>query len=215
MGGGWGGESEQLRGFGCFGGGEGFLGATPEVLFRTRGERLETMALAGTAGRGEGAWLVSDEKQRNEHEIVVEHVVDRLAAVGAVSVEPVEPLDVGAMTHLITRVAVRMVGSWAAEDLVRLLHPTPALGVAPRSSANLRFLRGLREEAGVPGVFGAPFGVSVDGACEVLVAIRAVFWRGDAVKIAAGCGVVGASDFEKEWEEVGLKCGSVRELFGL
>ena len=208
-------ERMTLRGFGCYGGREGFFGATPEVLFRVRGRELETMALAGTAGRGEGAELVEDEKQRNEHELVVEHVVDRLAAVGAVAVEPVEPLDVGAMTHLITRVSVQMVGDWGAGDLVRLLHPTPAVGVAPRSRDNLNFLADLRNEVGVPGVFGAPFGVAQDGFCEVLVAIRAVFWQANTVRIAAGCGIVGASDFDKEWEEVQLKCRTVRELFGL
>ena len=66
-----------------------FYGASPELLASTRGRQLETMALAGSAARGEtedadrrlGMGLLASAKEREEHAIVVEKMRDRLAPV--------------------------------------------------------------------------------------------------------------------------------------
>ena len=45
-------------------------------------------------------------------------------------------------------------------ELVRALHPTPAMGILPRSAENLAALHAWRRQLEVPDTFGAPFGVS-------------------------------------------------------
>ena len=64
-----------------------FLGASPERLVRVRGERVETVALAGTAPRGAsqpadralGEALCDSRKNGDEHAIVVRHLQSALA----------------------------------------------------------------------------------------------------------------------------------------
>jgi isochorismate synthase EntC len=47
------------------------------------------------------------------------------------------------------------------------------------------------------------------------VAIRALFWEGDAVRLPAGCGLVAGSEATTEWDEIELKRAWVRRVFGL
>jgi menaquinone-specific isochorismate synthase len=209
------GEPPELRAYGLFGGGGGMLGATPEVLFRLAGREVESMALAGTAGRGAGRSLAGDPKQEREQRIVAEHLRSRLSEFGDVEVSGVEELDVGALSHLVTRFRFRVGGEIDPGRLIARLHPTPAVGTSPAGEDATGFLRALRAEAGVPEMFAAPFGVSRAGCCEVLVAIRAVFWEGDRVAVPAGCGVIAESAYEREREELELKWGAVRELFAI
>ncbi len=211
------GESNALRAYGMMGDRGGFAGATPELLFRLSGDGwLETMALAGTA-RPEGAEaMAADPKAQHEHAVVADDLAERLGEFGDVEIGARSLLNVGTMCHLRTRLRVRVDDVARSMDrALRTLHPTPALGVSPRTMANIAFLQELRDASGVPGAFGAPFGLAEGGRCEMLVAIRAVFWDGARVMIPAGCGVVEESDLENEWEEARLKCRTVQEFFGL
>ena len=72
-----------------------------------------------------------------------------------------------------------------------------------------------RNALGSPSEFGAPFGVSVDGVVEILVAIRMVAWRGHEIRIPSGCGVIEESRLVSEWRELRLKREAVCRLFGL
>jgi isochorismate synthase EntC len=66
----------------------GFLGATPELLFKTHDQSLETMALAGTAKPGHQDAFLTDVKEIEEHEIVVRYLTEQLQALGAVTRQP-------------------------------------------------------------------------------------------------------------------------------
>ena len=87
--------------------------------------------------------------------------------------------------------------------LIKLLHPTPALGGSPRRLA----LAAIREAEPVPrGWYGAPVGwidVNLDGA--FVVAIRSAVAQDKRAWLYAGAGIVADSEAEKEWEETGLK----------
>ena len=63
-------------------------GITPECLFSLRGDRLHTMALAGTARPAEQAEFESDAKQIREHQIVAEALRTKLGAWGEVNTGP-------------------------------------------------------------------------------------------------------------------------------
>jgi salicylate biosynthesis isochorismate synthase/menaquinone-specific isochorismate synthase len=95
------------------------------------------------------------------------------------------------------------------------VHPTPALGISPCRDDTLEELHAVREAAQAPASFGAPFGVSYPGGALFIVAIRALFWEGDAVRLPAGCGLVAGSEAATEWDEIELKRAWVRRVFGL
>jgi menaquinone-specific isochorismate synthase len=193
--------------------GSGCAGQTPEVLFHLENGVLKTMALAGTSPSESAAAMLETPKLLREHELVAEMLRERLAALGDLVMEPRGLLSLGAMSHLCTRLSVTLDEPDQAglgDALIRLLHPTPALGIAPRTAATLEMLREYRERLGVPPMFGAPFGIHWPQGMLMLVAIRGIFWKRDEVLLPAGVGLVAGSDFEMEWAELELKRAWVR-----
>jgi isochorismate synthase EntC len=214
--------TETLRPYGFWQAGEGILGVTPEILFRADGQRLETMALAGTR-RGdltdaEAAAFLQDPKESYEHRLVVEDIHETLSAFGSVELGRTRVLRLPKLNHLLTPIHVRLTQpAFAFDELALRLHPTPALGVAPRR-LGLNWMRTWDPER-ERGRFGAPFGVQakIEGrrTAECLVAIRNIQWRADDVRLGSGCGVVSRSEFLAEWRELEVKRQAVRALLGL
>lgn len=194
----------------------GTVGATPEQLFCLRNGVLETMALAGTASRHEAAEFEMDDKEIREHEFVADYLANRLETLGEVRRSPRVVLDLGSIVHFVTRLRVELEDDAPViDDLITLLHPTPALGAYPRGEGALRQLIEYREALEAPKCFGAPFGVKWEGGFESVVAIRNLSWRGSDVYLPSGCGLIRGSRFENEWRELSLKRNSVKALLGL
>ncbi len=207
---------DSLRGYGCREGSQGLVGATPEQLFTLRDGILETMALAGTSPRHELRDFPNDPKEIREHELVADYLEELLAPFGPVEREPRTLLDLGSMIHFLTRLRVRLDDpATDPNTLVRVLHPTPALGACPRGDGALRQLVEYRRRLGVPERFGAPFGALREGSLRVLVAIRNVSWDGRDVFLPSGVGLVEGSRFDREWRELALKRNSVKSLLGV
>lgn len=194
--------------------GEGFLSATPELLFRKVGDRLETMALASTRKHpSKTPWTA---KEIREHDVVIRDLRRVLSAFGEVTVGATGDRVVGSMVHRHAPVTCTGEGVRRAsmEDCVRALHPTAALGVAPRTFP----WRRLRELDGgfARRRFGAPFAVrETDGSATAVVAIRAVQWNESGCLLASGAGILPESDCEAEWRELALKRKATCEALGL
>ncbi len=169
------------------------------------------MALAGTAPNP-GPDLLKSQKDLAEHEWVAQDIREQLSRYGEVKSTPTQEWPLGGLKHLRTDFALSEQIPFM--DLVTCLHPTPALGVSPRSVG----LELLRESAWAKPRrrFGAPFGVhwpkEFDFAC---VAIRNLQWHEGATWLGSGCGVVEQSHCEAEWRELELKRSIVRKQFGV
>lgn len=208
----------------------GVIGATPEMLLETEGSRrARTMALAGTsrpAARRREAPLEHDPKERLEHLIVVRGIRRSLSVFGQVQVGPTGLLHLPGLIHLSTPLSLRGRAVLDPLRVVRVLHPTPALGSSPRAEG-LRWLRRADARAELPrGRFGAPFGVFVARPgrgttrspghdARLVVAIRGVQWTGDRAAIFAGCGIVNGSDPRREWEELRAKLDATLAMLRL
>jgi menaquinone-specific isochorismate synthase len=194
----------------------GFLGATPELLFKMHAKELETMALAGTAKPGHQDAFLTDVKEIEEHEIVVRYLTERLQTLGEVVRQPRALCQTAGLVHFQSKLGVKLRQNVDPTQLVPLLHPTPAVGCLPRDEASLAKLREYRQQLKVPGFFGAPFGFSEnDGTTHVIVAIRGICWDGDKISLPSGCGIVGGSAFDHEWRELRLKREAVLRLLAL
>jgi menaquinone-specific isochorismate synthase len=201
--------------YGAWNAAEGMIGASPEILFgRLDDGRVETAAIAGTYPAERGTRMVDDPKEVAEHLSVVEDIADALAPLGPVEIGARELLCLPFLTHLKTELRLDPRVPLGFADLVDALHPTAALGVAPRGETP-DLLRRL--DAGVGrGRLGAPFGVEwPDGRAACLVAIRNVQWRGRDVTLGAGGGVIAASRLDAEWMELELKREAVKRMLGL
>lgn len=130
-----------------------FLGASPERLYRRRGDALETEALAGTRRRGatpeddatlERALLAS-RKDAREHEVVRQYILSRLAPLSE-KVQSASERSVRRLAHVIhlqTPVTAQLKEGIRDAALLAALHPTPAVcGMPPL--AGMSFIRGKR-----------------------------------------------------------------------
>ena len=191
-----------------------FFGATPELLIRKKSGDITTMALAGSSARGQSPpedaelaqQLISSEKNRHEHQLVVDTIKGNLQNITVDLRFPPEPdmLKLSNIQHLFTPISGRLCDpDTSILTLVSLLHPTPAMGGVPAGAA-LSCLRSLEP---VPrGWYAAPIGwFDVQGDGEFAVAIRSAVSQYARAWLYAGAGIVGDSDADQEWAETALK----------
>lgn len=194
------------------------LGASPEWLFRIfdEGKTLETVALAGTRWPGQNRLPQIENKDAFEHELVVKQIYDRLAPLGHVTLGERAWVRAASVEHLKTPIWLESDTVLDPVKMLELLHPTPAVGVFPRSPEAQDWLYGLPYNE-MRGDFAAPWVVrnTQDHRAWALVGIRQVRLRGDEVIIPAGCGVVSDSIEEVEWQEIQEKILSVKKGWGL
>ena len=94
-------------------------------------------------------------------------------------------------------------------DLLKKLHPTPALGGTPRMQA-LDFIR--RHEPFERGWYGAPIGWLSKEEADFAVGIRSALIEKEEMHLFAGAGIVEGSLAEKEWEETENKMAAYLRL---
>jgi menaquinone-specific isochorismate synthase len=204
-------------------GAEGILGCTPELLFRRDGKTIRTMAMAGTRRHDEQGRLplLDDPKERREHQLVINSIASELQPFGEVIVEMTEVAVLPQLSHLKTLIELHPEKSDVSfDELIRSLHPTPALGAFPRE-AGWKWLQLLESQNDLQrGRYGAPFGAvwkDAQGQDQGLavVAIRNVQWQDERILLCAGCGVIAESEFEREWQEVNGKIRAVKGILAL
>ncbi len=205
-------QYQPLHSYGWIQGSSGFSGATPELLFSLDGLHLRTMALAGTARSDDRAVFAVDEKEIREHEYVAQTLVSKLLNLGRINRSAREILDLGSIVHFLTHISVELDMPQSCGDLIRKLHPTPALGPLPRTAETLSMLVEWRKRLGCPPHFGSPFGLWDCGKFDTVVAIRGIWWRDHEISLPAGCGVIEASRLVNEWRELRLKREAVKRF---
>jgi isochorismate synthase len=192
-----------------------FLGATPERLVRLEGGLVHADAVAGSAPRGRTARqddrfareLLESKKDQEEHSVVVRCVLTGLARHCEALSAPQAPglLRTDGIQHLHTPIEGRLrdPSRTTVLDLVAELHPTPAVGGAPREDA----LAWLRSHEGLErGWYAGPLGwLTPEGEGEFTVALRSMLLRGAEATLYAGAGIVAGSDPEAELVETRLK----------
>lgn len=196
---------------------EGIVGATPELLFRHHPSEslIETMACAGTApsAKIEQSSFLLDPKECEEHRIVVEAIKESLMPYGKLEVRSLTTLQFPLLMHLVTPIFLKCRESFNFFNILKALHPTPALGAWPKE-AGMKWLK--EYEVSNPRLrFGAPVGYLHGDIAACYVAIRNIQWKGNEVTIGAGCGVIAQSQCEREYAEIDLKKRFIKEMLGL
>ena len=201
-------------------GGSIFFGATPELLVRRRGRRIETQALAGSIAsdpspvrrRELERRLLESRKDRLEHDVVVRYLVERLdGSCGAVA--PPDPPEVRVLPnvmHLETPIRAALpetVEPPHVLGLVRALHPTPAVAGRPTPLA-LAAIR--RSEDRDRGWYAGPVGwFDGSGDGEFSVALRSCLATRRRGLLYSGNGIVADSDPARELAETNLKLDAI------
>jgi menaquinone-specific isochorismate synthase len=196
-----------------------FLGASPELLFRREGARLESEAVAGTRPRSldtvEDARLESQllqiSKEQLEHLLVVESLAQTFEGLCSSFTQDEGPsvLKLSRVQHLRTAFSGELKSGVGDDVILRTFHPTPATCGFPCSDA-VRFI--ASHESFDRGWYAGPFGCVSREESEFAVAIRSMLWRGRQLHLYAGAGIVDGSDPEREWNELEDKISGVLHL---
>jgi menaquinone-specific isochorismate synthase len=199
-----------------------FVSATPERLFRREGRAVESEAVAGTRPRGASEAddaelrdeLLNSEKDKAEHGHVRVGIGEALGPLcDELEIEDgVSEMKLARRRHLVSRVRGTLREGVTDAEVLRALHPTPAVGGYPRAEA-LEEIRAL--EPFDRGWYAGPVGWIGAGASEFAVGIRSGLVHGDRVALFSGAGIVAGSSPEGEWAEIEQKIGDFTRMFGL
>lgn len=205
----------------CVGRGEATLiAASPELLVRREGQRISTMALAGSTRRSAdpavdahlGERLLRDASYREEHAIVVrriERTLNRHAIWVSCASEPTLA-RIANIQHLATPIRAQLAAPIEAIELAGMMHPTPAVGGEPAAAALelIPALEGLDR-----GWYTGPVGWSdAVGDGEFCVALRCALLRGNVARCYAGNGIVRDSAPATELGETEIKLAALLPL---
>lgn len=190
-----------------------FISKSPEKLFHVKDNKLVTNAVAGSSERTgdieqderQKTFLMADEKNRYEHELVRESTVSDLEPYSDEVKYSADPniMQNKYIYHLHTPVEAVLNEATDVFELLNAIHPTPAVGGLPKEKAREYI---MQEEYGTRGLYAAPIGlIHEDNECEFVVSIRSMLVQAKSATLFAGCGIVKGSSSEKEFEETRVK----------
>ena len=196
-----------------------WLGASPEVLAEVTADgQFHTMALAGTQPLKPGL-LPQDaiwrQKEIEEQALVARYIVSCFKQLRLREYHETGPRTVaaGQLLHLRTdfEVDLKNVPTPASlgTDMLRLLHPTSAVGGMPKTAA-LTFLQQHEgyDRAYYSGFLG-PVNVAAPGISRLFVNLRCLQVRATEAVLYAGTGLTIDSDPTREWQETEMKMQTV------
>lgn len=199
-----------------------FFGATPERLVKVEDRHALSTCLAGSTPRGKtveidtalGHELLNDKKNRSEHQFVVSMISQVFNEHSSKMIVPKTPklMKIRDIQHLYTPVEGELKEGSNLLDLVRDLHPTPALGGEPKQEA-MSLIR--QYETMNRGYYAAPIGwIDAKGDGEFAVAIRSALLDGKEAYLYAGGGIVEDSQPEAEYDETWVKFRPMLRVLG-
>ena len=184
-----------------------WVGATPELLFRKRGNSYTTISLAGT--RKAGSTEDWGDKEIQEQGLVTGFIQHELEILGAESIlcGEVQTRNAGSIEHLCNEITFQYSGDW--KDVMKALHPTPAVCGMPRSEAK-EIITKLEPHGReyYTGLIGIEQGANVD----VYVILRCLKIEDSKLHVFVGAGITKDSVPELESRETRWKAESLTEV---
>jgi isochorismate synthase len=205
--------------------GAALVGASPELLVARFGNRVVCQPFAGSAPRAadaeldaaNGAALAGSDKNRHEHQLVIDTVRAALEPLcDELTIAPEPQLSrTAAVWHLCTPISGRLrETSTTAIDLALALHPTPAVGGVPTKAAS-EFIADLEGDRGF--YAGAVGWCDSRGDGHWVVSIRCAQLSADrrTALAHAGGGIVAESDPDDEVAETTTKFATILNAMGV
>ncbi|MFB6134815.1 MAG: aminodeoxychorismate synthase, component I [Halanaeroarchaeum sp.] len=187
------------------------VSASPELLLRVEGDRVETEPIAGTRPRGDtraedealAADLTADEKERAEHAMLVDlerNDLGKVSAYGTVDVPEYRRVDrYSEVMHLVSTVEGRLREDRGVADAIAAVFPGGTITGAPkpRTMEIIEEVEATRRGpyTGSVGVFG------FDGRATLNIVIRTLVRHGAEYGLRVGAGIVHDSVPDAEYDE--------------
>ncbi len=201
------------------------IGSSPELLFRTSRDSIETFPIAGTRPRGRNAdedealerELMSSEKDRAEHLMLVDlarNDLGKICVSGSVRVEKLMYVEkYSHVQHIVSKVIGIPRRRIGFKDIVKALLPAGTVSGAPKPFA-MNLIEELEEFRRGP-YAGAVGFITGSGDSIMAIAIRSAFVYRDLIRIQAGAGIVYDSIPGLEYEETEHKLRALKIALGV
>ncbi len=195
------------------------VGASPEMLVKKSGSRVETRPIAGTRRRGAdaigdrrlAAELLADPKERAEHVMLVDlgrNDLGRVCRAGSVEVTGfLEVERYSHVMHLCSTVEGELAPDRDALDALCACFPAGTVSGAPKIRA-MELIDELEPEGRGP-YAGAVGYISHAGDLDACITIRTLVVREGEVSVTAGAGIVADSDPAAEERETESKAAAL------
>ena len=185
-----------------------WMGASPEVLLTTIETQLETVALAGTQ-----LWDTKKEwqpKELEEQQLVTDYIFSTLKSVSnQILVSPVETVQAGKLAHLKSSFKAELSLGKSAFDLLKKIHPTPAVCGLPKESA----MQFINQNEGYKREFYTGFiGEYSEKNSQLFVNLRCMQIVENKPLLYVGCGITAESNPQLEFLETENKAQTMREI---
>lgn len=184
-----------------------WVGATPELLFKKRGQSYTTISLAGTRKAG-----ISEEwgtKEIQEQNLVTEFIQHELEKLGAERIlcGEVQTRNAGSIEHLCNEITFDFSGNW--KDVMKALHPTPAVCGMPRIEAKeiIRQIEPHDRE-----YYTGLIGIEQDENVDVYVILRCLKIEEGRIHVFVGAGITKDSVPALEARETRWKAESLTDV---
>jgi anthranilate synthase component 1 len=195
------------------------VGSSPETLVKSDGRTASLNPIAGTTtpGDGDAERLLSSEKDRAEHVMLVDlgrNDLSRVCRPGSVRVARfLEPERFSHVTHLVSEVVGELSPGVGPFDLLRACFPAGTVSGAPKVRAMqiVSELEGYRR-----GPYAGAVGYALpDGSMDTCIAIRTLVLHEGAAYLQAGAGIVADSDPAAEHQECLSKLAALEAAIDL
>jgi len=197
---------------------EAFLGSSPETLFVKKDQTIISESIAGTRKRGENDTqdinlkdaLLKSEKDLKEFKYVKDYIKSIYEKI-CVDYEASE-IDIcktNWVQHLYVKFLGRLKKDLGNKELIKLFHPTPAVGGTPKVDA-LDFIK--KVELFERNYYAAPIGRASKSFSEFAVGIRSCHIKENQIDTFAGTGIIDSSNAQDEWLELENKSNWIFEV---
>ncbi|HEV7241038.1 MAG TPA: anthranilate synthase component I [Thermoanaerobaculia bacterium] len=201
------------------------VGASPEMLVRVKGRKVETRPIAGTRPRGKThdedreleAALLADPKENAEHLMLVDlgrNDLGRVCATGTIVVEDFKHIErYSHVMHIVTDVHGQLREDYTPVDAFLSCFPAGTVSGAPKIRA-MELIDRFESTRRGP-YAGAVAYFSFNGNLDSCITIRTVVLANDRAYVQAGAGIVSDSDPATEYVETENKSMALRRAISV
>jgi isochorismate synthase len=188
-----------------------WLGATPEQLLKANDTEFQTIALAGTqkdAGSNEVVW---PKKEQEEQQFVTDYIVEKVKNVASeIVVSKPYSLKAGSIWHIKTDITGTLNSSSSLQQVIQLLHPTPAVCGLPKEQSKEFILENENyDRKFYTGFLGE---LNIKNQTDLFVNLRCMEIEVAQAHLFEGCGITKDSIPQNEWEESNNKSLTMKRI---
>lgn len=179
-----------------------WCGATPETLVKIKDKKLQTMSLAATLPYVDNKKPDWGDKEIEEQQMVSEYIGDKLAhTMERLEIDEAESVRAGNLWHLRSEVSGTMLPNLKVKEVIKALHPTPAVCGIPTKEAQQFIQANENYQRTFYTGFLGELNLRAQGELSLFVNLRCMQLETDIASIFVGGGITEASDPESEWIE--------------